>query len=1003
MWHSTFVSFSKEPGALDLTNARILVDEADHKGVKIAATMLSEDVARVTKGPSNTVEYYTGSTASVGSTPAAIIVGCIESSRLLQELEKAGKVEFTGIRGKWECFCTSLVADPLPGCDSALVIAGSDKRGAIYGIYTLSEQLGVSPWYWWADVPPKHHPNIYAQPTTTTSQEPSIRYRGIFINDEAPALTGWVRAKFGGYNVQFYQRVFELLLRLRANFLWPAMWPGYPNPGASFFTDDGQQNQSAADEWGIVVSTSHHEPMQRLANEWLAEDNPLGTWDWLTNKDKITAFFDAGVKRAAPFESYLTLGMRGEYDTKMRTDDPAAVVQDVLQVQRSLIKGVHGREDAVPQLLALYKEVQAQFDSGRLEVADDVTLLFSDDNFGSIRRLPRGEEARREGGCGLYYHLEYVGTPRSYKWINSNSLGKVWHQLREAHRRGARQIWVFNVGDIKPLEVPLTFAMTLAWDVESASTADDDTNDGIHYFLRNLANREFGPLLSQDIARAWLEYDRLVSLRRHEHIEPTTFSLLHHNEAELIISRWQALLAQAEQIYARSPSEQKPSVFQLVLHPIKASALFTSLQITVARNQLHARQRRNSTNTLAARALALFSADFDLAEEYHGLLGGKWNHILSQPHWGFESDTWHAPSRDMLAGLCYVQTRQASNPIAGHMGIMVEGHEGVRPGLTNENSDFTHPSKGDLVVGLTLGVMTRYGPARRWVELFTRGTCVVHWTAQVLLFGDLVRLSRMEGTLLPGKEGEEDQRLEVEVAWDHVPTAFDETVIIEFRSDEGDLEHVHLPINCRRVPDTFQEGFVEDDGYIVIPPTACKQLGPCYYVLPSTGRTPWGSIALDPASQTSEPPAWLEYKFFTFSDPGPTAEAATARSDLVLHFNMTLDLDPDSLMQYEFSIDGSPFHRHRLLDIEAVEEGDPELPSPIGWVTAVQDCAWRKLHDVRSHLLGTGEHSLRLRLLHTNMLLESILLDFGGVKESYLAPPPSSHLRSGNFEGVDLG
>jgi hypothetical protein len=822
-------------------------------------------------------------------------------------------------------------------------------------------------------VPPQHHPQIFATHKTSIHGPPSIKYRGIFINDEAPALTGWVREKFGGYNVQFYEKVFELLLRLKANFLWPAMWPGYPNPGASFFTDD-KDNQRAADMYGIVMSTSHHEPMQRLSNEWLAEGNPLGTWDWISNKDKITQFFRGGVERAKGYESYFTMGMRGEYDTTMKGDDPAAVVKDVLRTQRSLIREVHGREDAVPQLLALYKEVQKQYESGRLDVPDDVTLLFSDDNFGTIRRLPYGSETTRKGGAGLYYHLEYVGTPRSYKWINSNSLGKTWHQLQEAHRRGARQIWVFNVGDIKPLELPLTFAMSLAWDVNSVKP------DGIPNFLAGLAARQFGPGLSQDIARAWRGYDTLVALRRHEHIEPTTFSPLHHSEAETVYVQWKSLLELAESIYDRAAGDQKPAVFQLVLHPIKASAVFVSLQISLARNQLFARQRRTSANLVARQVLELFDEDFDLMGEYHALLGGKWNNILSQPHYGFR-DTWHAPSRDMISGLCYVQTRQRSNPIVGNFGVMVQGHEGVRPGLTNENSDFTHPSRGDLVPGLTLGLMSRYGPTTRWLELFTRGPLTVNGALKApypwIVFGKEV------GTLVPG---ETDHRIEVGVLFDQVPDDFEEVVLIDVRSEQGDFEQIHLPVTGRRLPPGFADGFVEGDGHISIPAPAGRNLDTSYRFLPDTGRSPRGSISLRP-DVGHESVSFVEYKFFVFSD----TQTASSLS-LVLYFNMTLDLDPSDPMMYEYYIDDGGIDvggvcRERLLEPEPAR--DPELPSPEGWVTAVQDCAWKKEHRLAPGAVARGEHVLRVRLLHTNLILENIVVDLGGLKESYLAPPPS--------------
>ncbi|PSS00686.1 hypothetical protein BD289DRAFT_458460 [Coniella lustricola] len=1109
--HTVFTSLSNTPGALNLSGAGILVDEEDHEGVHIAVKILGRDIARVTKGPSPKISFGLNKHVSGETAAGLIIVGCIDTSRVLQNLEKTGKIDHGHVRGKWESFSTSIVANPLPGCERALVIAGSDKRGAIYGIYTLSEQLGISPWHWWADVPPAHHPQIYALPVTTLSGEPSIRYRGIFINDEAPALSGWVHDKFGGYNAFFYEKVFELLLRLRANFLWPAMWPGYPSPGASFFTDR-PENQRTADTWGIVVSTSHHEPMQRLANEWLAEGNPLGTWDWLANKDKITSFFERGAERAKPFESYFTLGMRGEYDTQMRTDDPAGVVQDVLATQRSLIKKVYGSEDAVPQLLALYKEVQWYYERGKLEIPDDVTLLFSDDNFGSLRRLPGvGKDAeavrQRKGGAGIYYHLEYVGTPRSYKWINSNSLGKTWHQLHEAHRYGAKQIWVFNVGDIKPLEVPLTFAMTLAWDMTSKVNTNAATV--VSSFLQDLARREFGGsagsggsggsgnsssgsgIESSQVAQAWLDHDRLLSLRRHEHIEPTTFSLLHYNEAEIIFAWWNRLLEHADRLHTSCSKAYQPALFQLLLHPIKASAIFTQLHITRAQNRLFAKQRRTSTNRFAAAALGLFDADFELTEEYHnqvleadgeffdGSLGGtnpKWKGILAQPHYGFLPETWHAPSRDMLEGLCFVQTRQASNAIMGNMGVMVQGHAGVRPGVVNENSDFMRPSKGDLVAGLTLEPLGRYSTGwrgafegghrtRRWFEVYSRGTCVVHWRAWIvavhkedsddhddpadLYFDDdaaelssWVSLSQTRGTLVPK---EQDQRVYIKVRQERIPLKFRGSIRVEISSDEGDVEHIHLPITGRQVPEGFEEGFVEADRYVAMAAVAGKEVfqekkkkkkndkndgninnkeeqaqhhdpNTHYRHLPHVGRTHSGAVSLEPDPASPSPlswnrkfddtrPHWLEYPFFVFTNPADTT--AAERCTLRLDFTLTLEIVPDHPMMYEYAIDGGDVHKEPLVLLEGPDNaanGDVELPAAAGWKTAVQDCVWRREHDVRGEFESgsqrnnvgddmRGRHMLRLRLLHTNILLERIVLDLGGVKESYLGPPESFYLK----------
>ncbi|KAI8156413.1 hypothetical protein K4K49_002633 [Colletotrichum sp. SAR 10_70] len=898
MFEQPIVAFSRSEGdeLFNLVGATIVVDESDPIGIHIAAQNLANDFGRVTKSDpkpllvskEHEVDADTG--ADVG-----ILIGCIESSRLLQRLEKDGKLDFGQIRGKWESFLTAPVTDPFPGCRKALVIAGSDKRGAIFGSYTLSEQIGVSPWYFWADVPPKQHEEIYALPEPTHNGEPSVRFRGIFINDEAPALTGWARDNFGGYNSEFYKNVFELLLRLKANFMWPAMWPGYPNPGASFFTDDSE-NAKVANDYGIAVSTSHHEPMQRATNEWFA-DNPDGSWNWLTNKEKITEFFDEGVKRAKGIESYFTIGMRGEYDKGMKTDDPAAVVRDVIKTQRAVIKEIHGKEDAVPQLLALYKEI--------------------------------------------YYHFEYVGTPRSYKWINSNSLGKTWHQLQEAHRRNAKQIWVFNVGDIKPMEVPLTFAMALAWDIRSIEA------ENFVKFYTSLAEANFGSDLATEIADVWHRYDRLAALRRHEHIEPTTFSLLHYGEAESVADRWDSLLNSAQAIHDRAPEHQKAAVFETVLHTVKASQIFTKLQITLGRNQLYARQRRNTANKLAREVLDLFDDDYTLSEEFHSLLGGKWNHIMSQTHYGF-GDTWHAPSRDMISGLCYVQRRQNSNPIVGQMGVAVEGHAGVRPGRTNEESDRTHPSRRDLVPGVTLGPMSWYGPSKRWFDIFTRGNQVIHWKASAPVAW--VQLSTTEGTLDPDGD---DARIWIAVDWEKVPDDFDQEVLIDIQSQEGDFEQVHLPITGTRVPETFSGG-----------------------LLPDCGRTANGAVSV--IDMMKIPKEHLSYTFYVFSQ-------ATSPT-LQLYFNMTLDFDPEDTMAYHFQVDEESGGMWPLL------EKEDRADHPEGWFHAVQDCIWLRTHNLSKSNLGPGKHTIKIQLRHSNLILEKIVVDLGGVKESYLGPPVSSYV-----------
>ncbi|KAF1948498.1 hypothetical protein CC80DRAFT_540851 [Byssothecium circinans] len=943
---ATFAAHEPAAGAISLLNAPIVVDRQDFEGVHIAAATLAQDIARVTGGEAPTV------TSEHSASQCVIIVGSVQKSELIHQLISNGSINANVIREKWETWCTELVEAPWGGCAKALVIYGSDKRGTIFGIYSLSEQIGVSPWYWWADVPVRTSSSIYALDAKTTQGPPSVKYRGIFINDEAPALSAWVHEKYGQkYNSEFYKHVFELLLRLRANFLWPAMWFGYPHPGNSFFMDD-PLNQELADKYGIVISTSHHEPMQRAMNEWFDEpyNEPEQSWNWMKNKEKISKYFLEGAQRATNFESVITIGMRGDGDREMDVENPQEVLKEVLSKQRRIIKDVYGREDAVPQLIALYKEVQEYYENG-LQIPEDVTLLFADDNFGTIRRLPTETERTRRGGSGVYYHLD-------------NSLAKVWHQLDQAHRRGANQLWVFNVGDIKPLEIPLSFVMSLAWDSDAVTLGD------LPAFLQPFTVRTFGTELAAPSTNLLLKYDKLIALRKHEHVTPETFSLVNYSEADTILSSWEALLNDAETLYTRVHQDLRPSFFQLILHPIKASHIYMSLQIHRAKNALYAKQRRNTANYFFDKSISLFKADFQLSQEYHTMLNGKWNHIMRQPHLGF-SETWHAPSRDMISGLCLVQAGQESNPIVGNIGVAVEGTEGVRPGLCNEESDRTHPSRRDLVAGVTLPVMEPYGPKSRCFELYSRGPKLSTW--EVVSPVDWMPIL-IRGTLDPTVV-DHDSPIEVTVDWDDVPKDFDDEVLLVLKSDLGDYEHVHVPVKHRSsLPASFV-GHVEGDRVVSIPAARfANKNAPGTWRHPYLGREASGAVSFRKQPGSDSKGCELTYPFYTFT--------STTKACIRIHFTLTLDVHPISPAFYGISLDGKQVAKHRLVQ-------QPKKPGelPRGWLESVMDCIWVRVHQV--DLSDVGAHTLKIVLQDENLALEKILVDIGGVRNSYLGPPES--------------
>ncbi|KAL0577902.1 CCR4-NOT core subunit cdc39 [Marasmius crinis-equi] len=988
LFEPRFISFG---GSSDTQNALkldsvpfIYTDAQDFPGIHIAATTLATDFENVTgveRSPSipPIIKFNSSGDNDLpsGNQSSAIIVGSV-ASPLITSLVQSGKLNVSSVEGLWETFVTAVIDDPGNGIPAsrALVIAGSDKRGTIFGIYTLSEQLGVSPWYWWADVPtPQRTDPIFALPVTTTHGPPSVKYRGLFLNDESPALNTWVEAKLsppnGLYTTEFYEKLFELLLRLKANYLWPAMWPSFPPPGESFFVDD-PLNQATADKYGVVVSTSHQEPMQRATNEWLVSG--MGDWNWDVNKGNVTEFFREGVERAEKCgcESYVTIGMRGAGDVGIEGGDPKAILQEVIATQRDLIKDAYGNETGVNQVWALYKEVQALYEAG-LSVPDDVTLFFSDDNFGTVRRLPTEAEKARSGGVGVYYHLEFVGDPRSYKWMNTNSLAKAQYSLSTAKQRGADRIWVINVGDLKPMETPLSMIMTMAYNA-SAVTADN-----IPEFLRAFVSREFSSASSDDqgeIAELLMGHSRLNGLRRHEHVESTTYSLSNYREADTFIGQWESLLSRAESINDRMQEAWKPAFFQLVLQPIKASRIFFALKIAQAKNTQYAQLRRNSANDFASQALQLFDDDFDLQQEWDSMLGGKWLHIMRQTHYGFTSD-WRPPYRDALISLSYVQLRQDSIPAVGQMGVSVEGNWGSLVGLFNEGSELAMPSRGTLLSGVTLPSMDPFGAKTRWFEVYGRGSAELDWSAQT--DEEWVKLSASSGRL---SKGNWDNRVEVSIDWDQVPDGFNSTTLIRINATKG-YEEVHLPVIKNTAPTGFS-GFVQGDGFVSMEAAHFTDKGGetedvAYEEVPYLSRTFNGSgaVGLFPVTaNTSSFGPWLEYKFYWFS----AAKNVTA----TLYFTMALDTDPNNPLQFTVALDSeTPGDAIRLAAAPA-NAGD----LPTGWSDAAQNLVWKKTVNLGD--ISAGEHSVRYWASKPEILLEKIeIASSGSSRTSYLGLPES--------------
>jgi len=609
----------------------ILSDSADFVAMQLALANLQNDFLAVAgKKPALT---YNTKTKSV-----KLIVGTIGKSEFINQLANKSIINKTDLLGKHEKFIIQTVKHPFEGIDEALVIAGSNKRGTVYGIYELSRQIGVSPWYYWADVPVRKSKNIYIKRGIYTAGEPAVEYRGIFINDEEPALGNWVRATFGGFNHPFYEKVFELILRLKGNFLWPAMW------GKAFYDDD-PQNAVLADEMGVVIGTSHHEPMARAHVEWSRYGK--GEWNYQTNKKVLKQFWTEGFKRAYGTECLITVGMRGDGDEPMSEKSNIKLLEKIISDQRSIISEISGKDAAkTPQVWALYKEVQDYYDKG-MRVPDDVTLLLCDDNWGNVRKLPLPDAPKRKGGYGMYYHFDYVGGPRNYKWINVSQVQRIWEQMSLTYQHGVDKLWIVNVGDLKPMEYPISFFLDMAWN------PNQFTADNLREHTEKWCAEQFGEKYAKESARLIDTYTKYNHRITPELLNDTIYSLENYNEFQQVTSEYVKLALDAFRLYQQIPDETKDAFDELVLFPINACSNLYEMYFAVAKNKQLGKQNNTEANTWADEVKKCFERDSLLTLHYNTeIAGGKWKHMMDQIRIGYTY--WHEPKQRVMPEVKYV-------------------------------------------------------------------------------------------------------------------------------------------------------------------------------------------------------------------------------------------------------------------------------------------------------------------------------------------------------------
>ncbi|WP_295230756.1 glycosyl hydrolase 115 family protein [uncultured Chryseobacterium sp.] len=612
-------------------------DSDSDKGILRAVANLQSDFQKVTGIQPNLISQNSGVNGML------IIIGEAGKSKTIDALIKAKKIDGNLLKNKNEKFIIQNISNPFPGVSEAIVIAGSNKRGTIYGIYEMSQQIGVSPWYYWADVPVEKKENIYFKKGIYTDGEPAVEYRGIFLNDEEPSLGSWARVTFGGINSKFYEKVFELILRMKGNYIWPAMW------GKAFYDDDALSGP-LADEMGIVMGTSHHEPMALAQTDWhryIKRNNLPNVWDYAKNADVLKKFWRSGMERSKNWEKLVTVGMRGDGDEAMGEGTNIALLEKIVKDQRKIIADVTGKKpERTPQVWALYKEVQDYYDKG-MRVPDDVILLFCDDNWGNVRKLPDLSKPLHKGGYGMYYHFDYVGGPRNSKWINISPIQRVWEQMNLSYEHKVDKVWVVNVGDLKPMEFPISFFLDMAWNPKQFNA------NNLFQYTEKWSAQQFGEKHAKEIAEminTYAKYNRRVTP---ETLNWKTYSLENYNEFETVLNDYRALALKALRLKEDIPAEYQDAYYQLVLYPIDACSNLYEMYYAVAKNRELAAKKDPEANQYADQVKQCFERNAELDNYYNNVVaGGKWQHMMDQMRIGYK--TWADGKENIMPEVTYV-------------------------------------------------------------------------------------------------------------------------------------------------------------------------------------------------------------------------------------------------------------------------------------------------------------------------------------------------------------
>lgn len=933
--------------------AAILYDASDAAVVKRAAELFAADVEAVT-GRRPQV------TSATGETGPAVIVGTVGGSALIRRLSEAGKIDTAPLEGAWERYLIQTVANPLPGIRKALVIAGSDRRGAAYGLFTLSELIGVSPWYWWADVPVKKHAALHVDAPPTYSQTPSVRYRGIFLNDEDWGLTPWASQTFeperGNIGPRTYAKVCELLLRLKANYLAPAMHP------VSTSFNQIPENKLVADTFAIVMGSTHCEPLLlNTASEW--DTQTMGPWNYDKNKEGINRVLTQRVRENSPYENVYTLALRGLHDGAMSTTLPmhekVRMLQQALLDQRQILaENIDRPVETVPQAFTPYKEVLEIYSNG-LELPDDVTIVWPDDNYGYMKRLSGVREQRRTGRSGVYYHVSYLGVPHSYLWFSTTPPSLMYEELRKAYDTTADRLWLLNCGDLKGSEMQVSLFLDMAWDI-GRFTADNV----VTYPARWLAGI-FGEAYYDRLEAMTREHLRLAFPRKPEYmgwgyhwnrfdhnceqLTDTDFSFTNYDEAPRRLEAYRKLGARAEALLHEIGDEARPAFYQLVYYPLRGAELMNRMTLGGQRNRWYARQGRAATNAVRDEVQRCYDSLQVITRGYNSLLGGKWNHMMSMRQ--------NYDGVSAYFNLPHLATHDAAG--APRLALQVAGED-----VTGARAFHALPAFDNY--------LRRTYP----VEIYNRGGGTLAWTAHAS--EPWVVLSKSAGKTAA------EERITVGIDWEKAPSGNAVPAQIVFRAGEQS-EKVLVSLFNPTAPSRAElRGiYVENNGCVSIPAAGCHRVRESDRIK----ITAVEDLGIEgPALQLGDPTAPLqifrsrdvpcaEYDFYAF-DAGSVDVYTYVLPTFPLHADRDFRIGENTNTDTKYSVQ--------------IDDGALATPSSshveysqVWFESVLRNCAVNKS---TLHIDKPGRHTLRIRVGDPGIVLQKIVLDFGGMKRSYLGP-----------------